>query len=291
MTPTASSRSPSSRATAQVLAAKLARYDEVYGIAGRGARPQRPRARRLAPRPDPADRSRARAALARHRADRPPRRAAARGLAVERSAPLVVAQPVINGGDVTGAVVTLSPTDRLRRSVARSWLIVVLGELIALIGCALLASRLTRWILRPVARPRPHRPRDRHRPDGGARARRRRPAGAAPPDRAPSTRWRRSSSGSSSASATSSPTPRTSCATRCSALLLRLDSLAIGAPRQRGRGGGRGERRPPPRGHPRAPAGARQGRRRRRAARSASTSRRSPTSGSTPGRPRRTPRG
>jgi signal transduction histidine kinase len=64
--------------------------------------------------------------------------------------PLVVAEPVINGGDVVGAVVTLSPTIRLRGSIARAWLELGLGELVALLGCALLASRLTRWILRPV---------------------------------------------------------------------------------------------------------------------------------------------
>ena len=133
----------------QVLAAKLARYDEVYGIAvavldhnghvraasrpGLTQQTARAPVRRLAG-----------IALTGHHGEPP------RAVWPWSGAPLVVAQPVINGGDVTGAVVTLSPTDRLRRSVARSWLIVVLGELIALIGCALLASRLTRWILRPV---------------------------------------------------------------------------------------------------------------------------------------------
>ncbi len=179
MTPTASSRSPSSRATAQVLAAKLARYDEVYGIAvavldhnghvraasrpGLTQQTARAPVRRLAG-----------IALTGHHGEPP------RAVWPWSGAPLVVAQPVINGGDVIGAVVTLSPTDRLRRSVARSWLIVVLGELIALIGCALLASRLTRWILRPCT------------------------TSTTPPTRSPPAGWRR---------ARSTAAARRSCAT------------------------------------------------------------------------------
>ena len=125
----------------------------------------------------------------------------------------MVAQPVINGGDVTGAVVTMSPTDRLRRSVARDWLALVLGELLAVIGCALLASRLTRWILRPV--------RD---VDVAAHAiatgrmTARALDGTGPPELRRLTssfnEMAANVEGSCSASATSSPTPRTSCATR-----------------------------------------------------------------------------
>ncbi|MDA0165109.1 HAMP domain-containing histidine kinase [Solirubrobacter ginsenosidimutans] len=132
-----------------VLAAKLARYEEVYGIvvavldhSGRVRAASRPglRAQSLTA---PAQRL-ATVALSGHHGEPP------HAIWPWTGAPLVVAQPVINGGDVVGAVVTLSPTDRLRRSVARAWLVVILGELIAVIGCALLASRLTRWILRPV---------------------------------------------------------------------------------------------------------------------------------------------
>jgi len=132
-----------------VLAEKLARYDEVYGISvavldhsGRvraASRPGLEAATHTAP-----VRRLAAVALSGHHGEPP------RAVWPWAEAPLVVAQPVINGGDVTGAVVTMSPTDRLRRLVARDWLALVLGELLAVIGCALLASRLTRWILRPV---------------------------------------------------------------------------------------------------------------------------------------------
>ncbi|WP_064750450.1 sensor histidine kinase [Solirubrobacter soli] len=133
----------------QVLSERLARYDEVYGIAvavldhnGRIRAASRPGlTTRTATAPV---RRLAGIALTGHHGEPP------RAVWPWSGAPLVVAQPVITGGDVTGAVVTLSPTQRLRRNVARDWLIVVGGELIALIGCALLASRLTRWILRPV---------------------------------------------------------------------------------------------------------------------------------------------
>ena len=132
-----------------VLADKLARYDQVYGIpvalldrAGHVRAASRPglRAQALAP---PARRLAA-VALSGHHGEPP------RAVWPWSKAPLVVAQPVINGGDVVGAVVTLSPTNRLRGAVARTWLALALAELVALLGCALLAARLTRWILRPV---------------------------------------------------------------------------------------------------------------------------------------------
>jgi signal transduction histidine kinase len=133
----------------RVLASKLARYDEVYGISvavldhgGRiraASRPGLGTATSTA-----AVRHLTNVALSGHHGESP------RAVWPWSAAPLVVAQPVITGGDVTGAVVTLSPSRRLRHSVARSWLVLVLGELIALAGCALLASRLTGWILRPV---------------------------------------------------------------------------------------------------------------------------------------------
>jgi signal transduction histidine kinase len=132
-----------------VLSERLARYDEVYGIAvavldhnGRLRAASRPG---LTTRTSTAPvRRLAGVALTGHHGEPP------RAVWPWSGAPLVVAQPVITGGDVTGAVITLSPTERLRRAVARDWLIVVGGELIALIGCALLASRLNRWIHRPV---------------------------------------------------------------------------------------------------------------------------------------------
>jgi signal transduction histidine kinase len=64
--------------------------------------------------------------------------------------PLVVAVPMVKSGDVIGAVVTVSPTDRTRAAVLRGWAVLAVGELLALVGGVLLALRTTRWVLRPV---------------------------------------------------------------------------------------------------------------------------------------------
>lgn len=132
-----------------VLSAELVRYDEVYGIAaavlGRDGRV------RVSSRPglDPASygeaaEQRVRAALAGRRSD------PAEPLWPWSSAPLLVAEPVVSGGDVVGVVVTVSPTGRARTDIARSWALLGLGELAALAVCVLLARQLTRWVLRPV---------------------------------------------------------------------------------------------------------------------------------------------
>jgi signal transduction histidine kinase len=65
-------------------------------------------------------------------------------------APMVVAEPMVKGGDVIGAVVTVSPTARTRAAVLRGWAVLAIGELLALVGCVVLALRVTRWVLRPV---------------------------------------------------------------------------------------------------------------------------------------------
>lgn len=134
---------------ASSLTAELARYDDGSGIAvavvdrgGRVRTASRPglqaqalgaRARRLAA-----------VALTGHHGEPP------RAVWPWTRGPLVVAEPVIDGGAVVGAVVTLSPTSRLRGAIARAWLLLGLGELVAVLGCVLLSWRLTRWILRPV---------------------------------------------------------------------------------------------------------------------------------------------
>jgi signal transduction histidine kinase len=64
--------------------------------------------------------------------------------------PLVIVEPVLSGGDVVGAALTVSPTGRLRSQVLRWWLILGVGELTALLACVVVAIRLTRWVLRPV---------------------------------------------------------------------------------------------------------------------------------------------
>ena len=65
--------------------------------------------------------------------------------------PLIVAVPVTSNGEVIGAVVTLSPTDRLRGAELRSWGLAGLAGLAALAAFVAVAVALVRWILRPVA--------------------------------------------------------------------------------------------------------------------------------------------
>jgi signal transduction histidine kinase len=68
-----------------------------------------------------------------------------------QSAPLIVAVPVTSGAEVIGAVVTLSPTDRMRAEVARLWIGFGLSGVAALFVFVAVAFALTRWILRPIA--------------------------------------------------------------------------------------------------------------------------------------------
>jgi signal transduction histidine kinase len=68
-----------------------------------------------------------------------------------RTGPLVIAVPVTTAGEVTGAVVTLSPTDALRSDVKDTWAGLAAGGLLASLTFVLVAVALTRWTLRPVA--------------------------------------------------------------------------------------------------------------------------------------------
>lgn len=63
---------------------------------------------------------------------------------------LVVAEPVFEGGDLVGAVVTSSGTERLALSVWRHWSLLAVGGLIALVLAIMIANRLASWVLRPV---------------------------------------------------------------------------------------------------------------------------------------------
>jgi signal transduction histidine kinase len=66
------------------------------------------------------------------------------------SRPMVVAEPIVRGGDVVGAMVTVSPTDRMRHRVLLAWTGLLVLGLAALAVCAFVADRLARWVLRPV---------------------------------------------------------------------------------------------------------------------------------------------
>lgn len=67
------------------------------------------------------------------------------------SRPLVVAGSYGRGGEVAGVVLTLSPTDKYRDGVWRTWAVQAIGGLFALVVFAVVAAALARWILRPVA--------------------------------------------------------------------------------------------------------------------------------------------
>ncbi len=66
------------------------------------------------------------------------------------TAPLVVAAPVGSGGEVLGAVIAISPTNRLRATVRASWLQLLGVGLLAVIAGIAVASSLARWTLKPV---------------------------------------------------------------------------------------------------------------------------------------------
>ncbi len=65
--------------------------------------------------------------------------------------PLIVAVPVTSGAEVIGAVVSLSPTDRLRTDELRIWALATVAGLAALAVFVAVAVALARWMLRPVA--------------------------------------------------------------------------------------------------------------------------------------------
>jgi signal transduction histidine kinase len=127
--------------------AELARYDELYGIAAAVLDTDgRVRVGSRAPVALESEtaRRRVRAALA----GRPSEPAGPVWPWADE--PLVVAVPMVRGGDVIGAVATVSPIDRTRAAVLRGWGLLAVGEIVALLGGVVLALRATRWVLRPV---------------------------------------------------------------------------------------------------------------------------------------------
>ncbi|MEV5692500.1 sensor histidine kinase [Micromonospora globbae] len=64
--------------------------------------------------------------------------------------PVVVAVPINDGGEVLGAVVTVSPVASVRRAVTAWWLLLAGIGLLAVLACVLTAFGLAGWVLRPV---------------------------------------------------------------------------------------------------------------------------------------------
>jgi len=67
-------------------------------------------------------------------------------------ASLSVAEPVLRGSEVAGAVVTVSPTDRLRADVLTTWALLAAAAAATLVLAGLVTVPVARWILRPVRR-------------------------------------------------------------------------------------------------------------------------------------------
>src|SRR5215470_1715860 len=65
-------------------------------------------------------------------------------------APLAVAVPVTSNGEVIGAILTLSPTGKMREQVRGVWGELAVGGLVTGVVFVVVAVLLTRWILRPV---------------------------------------------------------------------------------------------------------------------------------------------
>ncbi|MFJ2112779.1 MULTISPECIES: sensor histidine kinase [unclassified Streptomyces] len=63
---------------------------------------------------------------------------------------LIVDSPVVRDGDVVAVVVTDSPTERMRSRILKGWLVIAVGEALAMLVAVGAAIRLTGWVLRPV---------------------------------------------------------------------------------------------------------------------------------------------
>ncbi|MGI5182012.1 ATP-binding protein [Dactylosporangium sp. CA-152071] len=133
------------------LAAELARYDAVYGIAAIVLNQDavnivssRPGANLV----DLADKAVLRQA---HRALEGREASDDGTIWPWRTAPFVVAVPVGRGGEVIGAVVTVSPVGGRVTGVRTTWSILAGGGLVVLFVGIVAAWSLARWTLRPVA--------------------------------------------------------------------------------------------------------------------------------------------
>ncbi|MER7862277.1 HAMP domain-containing sensor histidine kinase [Amycolatopsis japonica] len=66
--------------------------------------------------------------------------------------PLVLAEPILIDGEVRGAVITVSSTDKARTALLWWWLLIAAGAVLAFGLALLVAVPVVRWILRPVRR-------------------------------------------------------------------------------------------------------------------------------------------
>lgn len=69
-----------------------------------------------------------------------------------RTEPMVVVEPVGRDSEVVAAVVTISPTGKLRGEVLRQWGLMALAGLGPMLAVVAAAWPMSRWVLRPVRR-------------------------------------------------------------------------------------------------------------------------------------------
>jgi signal transduction histidine kinase len=67
-----------------------------------------------------------------------------------RTGPLVVAEPIGQGGDVIGAALTVSPSEALHTGTWRNWVLLAGLTVLVLVAGAAAAAPLARWMLRPI---------------------------------------------------------------------------------------------------------------------------------------------
>ncbi|SDH96047.1 Signal transduction histidine kinase [Actinokineospora alba] len=145
---------PLTDARPESLREELQRYSEIYGIdvviVDQDANPAVGSGRTDAPSPvdltDPEVREQVQAALAGTRPKVGPL------VLPWDDEPLVLAGPVLVDGEVRGAVVSVSPTDRSRSRMLWWWLLIGAGGVLAFGLALMLAVPVIQWILRPVRR-------------------------------------------------------------------------------------------------------------------------------------------
>ncbi len=126
---------------------EIHRYQELYGIAVAIVSPDGRPLLTSRSEPDltlPEVRSGLTTALAGFRADR------IRTVWPWQQGPMVIVDPVGRDSAVIAAVVTISPTDRLRSGVLRRWGLLGLLGVVPLLLAAFVAVPVSRWVLRPV---------------------------------------------------------------------------------------------------------------------------------------------
>ena len=139
---------PGNEERQRILQAELDAYDSVYGIrAGVFYRDDRALAKAPSSWMVPTEgegREAFREALLGRRSHDPPQ------VWPWQSGRVVVASPVVRDGDVVAVVVIDSPTGEMRSRTLRGWLLIGLGEALALLVAVGAAFRLTGWVLLPV---------------------------------------------------------------------------------------------------------------------------------------------